>query len=383
MKFNFLCSGESHGKKLTAIIENVPANFDIDKKKINLDLMRRQQGYGRGGRMKIENDKVEITSGIRFGKTLGSPITLEINNKDFEKWEKIMSVLPLSKEDLDNTDLKKIENIRPGHADYCGALKFNQEDVRNILERSSARETAIKVAVGSIAKQMLSVFGIKIDSCVISIGDIFVDNCDGNKNNDLNCPDDEAYKKMVEEINKACENGVSLGGQIQLKIENMPVGIGSHTHWDKKLDGILAQALMSIQAVKSVEVGLGKACSVLSGDKIHDEIFYENGKIIRKTNNAGGIEGGMSNGEPIILTIAMKPIPTMKTPLNSINLKNKSSQPAHFERCDTCAVPACGVVAEAMCAIVILQQFLEKFGGDSLEEIKMNFENYTKIVSMR
>ncbi len=372
MKFRYLSSGESHGKKLTAIIEGVPSNFEIDIEKINNELARRQKGYGRGARMQIETDKVEINSGIRLGKTIGSPICLEVINKDYEKWQDSMSVLPVD----DDIDLKTVTKLRPGHADFCGALKYNQTDVRNILERSSARETAVRVAVGAIAKQMLEKFGIKINSKVISIGNVVAENISGACDNDLNCPDNLAYQKMKEEIDNASQMGVSLGGQICVEIENLPVGLGSHVHWDRKLDGLLAQAVMSIQAVKSVEFGIGRQAAFLTGDKVHDEIFCKNGKIFRKTNNAGGIEGGMSNGEPVVITLAMKPIPTMKTSLKSVDLVDKTEQMAHFERSDTCAVPACGVVAEAVCAIVIAQQFLEKFGGDSFEEISANYANY-------
>ena len=378
MKFRFLSAGESHGEKLTAIIEGIPANFDINTDSINAELARRQQGYGRGARMKIETDKVKITSGIRFGKTIGSPVTLEIQNKDHEKWLEAMSVEPL--ENTDGVDLKTITKLRPGHADYAGAIKYNQTDVRNILERSSARETAIRVGVGAIAKQLLDKFGITIISKVVSIGSVKTENINGNAQNDLNCPDENAYKLMKKEIDEAAEKGVTLGGQIRIEIKGVPVGLGSHTHWDRKLDGLLAQALMSIQAVKLVEIGLGKDASELSGDRVHDEIFYENGEFVRKTNNAGGIEGGISNGETIVLTIAMKPIPTMRSPLKSVDLIDKTPQDAHFERSDTCAVPACGVVAEAMSAIIILQEFLEKFGGDSFEEIFANFENYRKLI---
>lgn len=378
MKFRFLNAGESHGEKLTAIIEGVPANFDIDTEKINSELSRRQQGYGRGGRMQIETDKVKITSGVRFGKTIGSPIAIEIQNKDHEKWLEAMSVEQL--ENIDGADLKTITKLRPGHADYSGAIKYNQADVRNILERSSARETAVRVGVGAIAKQILEKFGITVTSKVISIGSAKAENHAGNAQNDLNCPDEKAYELMKKAIDEAAEKGVTLGGQIKIEITGVPVGLGSHVHWDRKLDGRLAQALMSIQAVKSVEIGLGKAASELSGEKVHDEIFYENDTFIRKTNNAGGIEGGISNGETITATIAMKPIPTMRSPLKSVDLMDKSQQDAHFERSDTCAVPACGVVAEAMSAIIILQEFLGKFGGDSFEEICANFENYKNLI---
>ena len=377
MKFRFLSAGESHGKKLTAIIDGVPANFDIDIEKINVELARRQQGYGRGARMKIETDKAEITSGIRFGKTIGSPIAIEIQNNDNEKWLEAMSVEPI--ENTENVDLKTITKLRPGHADYSGVMKYFQKDVRNILERSSARETAVKVAVGAIAKQILNKFDISITSKVVSIGSIIANNLNSPANNDLNCPDD-VYEAMKNEIDAAAERGVTLGGQIRIAISGAPVGLGSHIQWDKKLDGKLAQALMSIQAVKSVEIGLGKKAAELSGDKVHDEIFYEEGKFVRKTNNAGGIEGGISNGETIVATIAMKPIPTMRASLKSVDLIDKTQQDAHFERSDTCAVSACGVVAEAMAAIIILQEFLEKFGGDSFEEISANYQNYMSLI---
>ena len=373
MKFRFLNAGESHGKKLTAIIDGVPANFNISIDKINKELARRQKGYGRGERMKIENDKAEITSGVRFGKTIGSPIAIEIKNKDYKNWQTAMSIEPLNG---NKGNFQEVVNVRPGHADLAGVLKYNQTDVRNILERSSARETAVRVAVGAIAKQILANFNIKIDSSVISIGRVFATNFNGKKNNDLNCPDDTAYKKMIKEIDRAQQESISLGGVILLEIKNVPAGLGSHVQWDKKLDGLLAQALMSIQAVKSVEFGLGKDCAYLPGNKVQDEMFLRRDKIIRKTNNAGGIEGGMSNGEHIMATIAMKPIPTMDVPLNAINIKDMTEHRAHYERSDTCAVPACGVVAEAMCAIIILQEFLEKFGGDSLEEITNNYKKY-------
>ncbi|MCR4881926.1 MAG: chorismate synthase [bacterium] len=374
MKFRFLSAGESHGKKLTAIIENVPSGFDIDVEAINSELARRQQGYGRGARMQIESDRAEITSGLRFGKTIGSPIAIEVQNKDHERWLEAMSITPL--DNLEEVDLKTITRLRPGHADYAGAVKYNQDDVRNILERSSARETAIRVAVGAIAKQILNKFGINIVSKVISIGSVKAEDLSGACQNDLNCPDDKAYELMKKEIDAAAERGVTLGGSIRIEISDVPVGLGSHVHWDRKLDGRLAQALMSIQAVKAVEIGIGKQSAELSGEKVHDEIFYEDEKFIRKTNNAGGIEGGISNGENIIAVISMKPIPTMRTPLKSVDLSDKSQQEAHFERSDTCAVPACGVVAEGMSAIIILQEFLEKFGGDSFAEISSNYQNY-------
>ena len=361
MTIRFLTSGESHGKCLNAIIEGIGYGYELDFDFINNELANRQKGKGRGKRMQIEADKIEIKSGVRFGVTTGSPICIEIQNKDFENWKIPMSVEKLnfdslSPEEKAQIDAKSITKLRPGHADYAGSIKFNTEDIRNILERSSARETATRVAVGAICQNILSKFGIKGNSKVISIG---------GKNNET-------------EIDNAIENakteGVSLGGVIQIEFEGLPVGLGSFTHWDKRLDGKLAGALMSIPAIKSVEIGIGKTCADLTGDKVHDEIFYENGKITRHTNNAGGIEGGMTNGEKIILTCAMKPIPTMAKALSSVDIKTKVQTEAHFERADTCAVEACAVVALNMASVVILNAFFEKFGGDSYKETLRNYE---------
>ena len=392
MILRFLSSGESHGKRLNAIIEGVPAGITVDVNFINNELARRQIGYGRGGRMLIEKDKVEILSGVRHGKSIGSPICLEIKNKDWENW-----VIPMSSEEVEQTNenialinSKKITNVRPGHADLAGALKYNHKDVRNILERSSARETTTRVAVGAIAKSILKEFGIEGLSCVTQIGT--VKTADENnifeqkekiENSDLRVCDEKAYELMKKEIDKAKEDGDTLGGSFKVIFKNVPVGLGSHVHWDRKLDGLLAQAIMSIQAVKSVEIGLGNKVAETLGSKTHDEIFVEDGKYIRKTNNAGGIESGMSNGEDIIITASMKAIPTMKKPLNSIAIDKKEEVQAHFERSDTCAVAACAVVAEAMAAIVLADAMLEKFSHDSLDEMKTNYQNYLNRISER
>lgn len=342
-KFRFLTAGESHGKCLTAIIEGIPSGFSINPDFINAELKRRQGGYGRGGRMKIESDTVEITSGVRFGKTLGSPITLVIFNKDYENWQKIMSIYP-----EDYTEEKSFTKCRPGHADYAGSVKYNAKDLRNILERSSARKTAIEVAVGAVAKQILNQFDIKCSSKIIQIGTV--------------------KENFEQEIDRAKEAGDTLGGKFEITFENLPVGLGSHVHWDRMLDGKIAQAVMSIPAVKSVSIGNHHAYKIL-GSEFHDEMFLEDGKIVRKTNNAGGIEGGMTNGEPLVVTASMKPIPTLRKPLKTVDLKTMSECEAHFERSDTCAVEACSVVAEARIACVLADEFLQKFGGDSLEEI--------------
>ena len=360
-KFRFLTSGESHGMCLNAIIEGLPSNLFIDTEFVNSELARRQQGYGRGGRMQIETDKAMIKSGVRFGKTTGAPVCLEIENKDWKNWQIPMSVEPQDLSDpdiLEAVNAKKITHVRPGHADFAGAIKYNHNDIRNVLERSSARETATRVAVGAVAKCLLKEFGITASSRVLQIGTAF---------------DEDAMKKQIDE---AKENGDTLGGKIEISFKNLPVGLGSFVNWDRRLDGRLAQALMSIPAVKAVEIGAGTKAAELNGSNMHDEIFYdsESKKYYRKTNNAGGIEGGMTNGEDIVLTITMKAIPTMKKPLQSVDIDTKEAISAHFERSDTCAVEACAVVGEAMAAIVLADAFLEKFGGDSIEEIRKNYE---------
>ena len=383
--FRFLTSGESHGKSLNAIIEGIPAGFKISEEEINKDLKRRQGGYGRGLRMSIEQDTVEIKSGVRFGKTTGAPICLEIKNKDFENWK-----LPMCNSEVDFNDVevlrkiaeKSFTKVRPGHADYAGSTKYNLEDLRDVLERSSARKTAIEVAVGSIAKQILKEFGITGFSHVIQIGDVKVDIKEDNytlikecsEKSELRCFDKYTTEKMKDAIDDAKQRGDTLGGKFEVIFGNLPVGLGSYVHWDRKLDGLLAQAVMSIPAIKAVEIGAGVEAATLSGSKMHDEIFVEGKQIYRKTNNAGGLEGGMTNGESIVIKGTMKAIPTMRTPLSTVDLLDYSQTQAHFERSDTCAVPACAVVAESRVAIVLVDEFLKKFGGDSLKEIKHNYE---------
>lgn len=384
-KFRFLTSGESHGKCLNAIIEGVPSGFKISEEFINSELKRRQVGYGRGKRMQIESDTCEIKSGVRLGKTTGAPICLEITNKDFDNWRIPMSVKEV---DLKNRDILKLvaeksfTKVRPGHADFAGAIKYQLEDLRDVLERSSARQTAIEVAVGAIAKQILKEFYIIGFSYVTQIGKIKAEVLpqsytllkEAAEHSELRCADDVATDMMKEAIDEAKNNGDTLGGKFEVIFGNLPIGLGSHVHWDRKLDGRIAQAVMSIPAVKSVEIGAGEEAAELLGSKMHDEIFIADNKIFRKTNNAGGIEGGMTNGEPIIVKAVMKPIPTMRTPLKTVDLYKKEQTEAHFERSDTCAVPACAVVAEARIAWILVDELLEKFGGDSLNEIKKNYE---------
>lgn len=399
MAFRFLTSGESHGKCLTAIIEDIPAGFEIDVDYINNQLARRQKGYGRGGRMKIERDTVIISSGVRHGVTTGAPICLTIENKDWENWKIPMSTQPVEINNpaiLEAVLIKKITHVRPGHADLPGALKYNHQDIRNILERSSARETAIRVAVGALASCILKQFDIEIFSHVLRIGSANIDRCslpadyttiqDLAERSELRCADEATTEEMKNIIDKAAEAGDTLGGIFETVALNVPVGLGSFVHWDRRLDGQIAQAIMSIPAIKSVSIGLGKTCGEIFGSGVHDEIFPKdiNSKEYKRiTNNSGGIEGGMSNGSPIVVKAAMKPIPTLKKPLRSINLENGSEHVAHYERSDVCAVPAAGIVGEAMLAIVLAQAFLDKFGGDSLEEINANYTNYLNMYQSR
>jgi chorismate synthase len=383
--FRVLTSGESHGKCLDAIIEGIPSGIKIDVEFINSELKRRQSGYGRGGRMKIESDKCEIKSGVRLGLTTGAPICLEIKNKDYENWKVPMSIEEVNLKNREILKLvadKSFTKVRPGHADFAGAMKYKLEDLRDVLERSSARQTAIEVAVGAVAKQILKEFFILGFSHVIQIGKVKAEVLpqsytlikEAAERSELRCADEVATEMMKEEIDSAREAGDTVGGKFEVIFGNIPVGLGSFVQWDRKLDGKIAQAVMSIPAVKSVEIGAGNMSAELLGSKMHDEIFIADKKVYRKTNNAGGIEGGMSNGEAIIVKATMKPIPTMRLPLRTIDIYKKEAATAHFERSDTCAVPACAVVAEARIAWVLVDELLEKFGGDSLKEIKSNYE---------
>ena len=380
----FLTSGESHGKCLNAIIDGLPSGIKIDNGFINNELRKRQSGYGRGGRMKIETDAVEVKSGVRFGKTTGAPVCLEIKNIDYENWRIPMCV---DEVDFSNKEIlrliadKSFTTARPGHADYAGSIKYNLEDLRDVLERSSARKTAIEVAVGAVAKLFLREFGIVGFSHVTQIGTVELDFVpetytlikEKSEKSVLRCCDELTTEKMKEEIDRAKEDGDTLGGKFEVIYSNLPVGLGSYVQWDRALDGILAQAIMSIPAVKVVEVGIGTGAANLPGSKVHDGIKIRNGVIYRETNNAGGIEGGMSNGEPLVLKGTMKPIPTLRKPLPAVDLHKKVQTEAHFERSDTCAVPACAIVAEARAAIIIADEFLQKYGGDSIEEVKKHY----------
>lgn len=374
--FRYFTAGESHGKCLTGIIEGFPSNVPIDVDDINKDLKRRQMGYGRGDRMKIESDTIEISSGLRGGKTLGSPIAFEIANKDFENWEKYMD--PVNNID----ESRKITKPRPGHSDLPGAIKYNFEDIRNVLERSSARETAARVAIGSISKQLMKHFNINVLSHVKSIGKISleekiwdIEKIKDSDSSPVRCIHKDTEDKMIEAIKRAKDQGNSLGGSFEIHITGLPVGLGSYVQWDRKLDAKLSYGLMSIQGIKAVEIGQGFKNSTLEGSKVHDEIFYdEDLGYYRKTNKAGGIEGGMSNGENIIISCYMKPIPTLYKPLQSVDIETKESFLATVERSDSCAVPAASIVGEMVAITVIAEEFLRKYGGDSLEEITKSWK---------
>jgi chorismate synthase len=402
----FLTAGESHGKALIGILEGIPAGLSLTPKDIDHDLARRQGGYGRGGRMKIESDAVQILSGVRWGKTLGSPVTLLIENRDWPNWEKVMSV---SGKDRDLS--AAVTRPRPGHADLSGALKYGHRDLRNVLERSSARETAMRVAIGSIARRFLAEFNITILSYVVEIGGIGIRSSENRRENRDNpsflkmfksaeaspvrCPDKNTEKKIIKKIDQSIKSGDSLGGVFEVVATGVPAGLGSYSQWDKRLNARLSCAVMGIQAIKGVEVGLGFEICRKSGSEVMDEIFYRGkktggrsqkktseeetaGGFYRKTNNAGGIEGGISNGMPIIVRAVMKPIPTLRNPLASVDIVKKKAYKAAYERSDTCAVPAVSVIGEAVTALVIAECFLEKFGSDSMEEVKRNYRGYLK-----
>lgn len=391
----FLTAGESHGQALTAIIEGFPAGLPLSLEAIREDLDRRRRGYGRGGRMKIENDEVTILSGVRHGETLGSPITLQILNKDWERWQKAMSATPIegpakveiaADERLRELDAR-VTKARPGHADLAGAQKYQQQDLRNILERASARETAARVAVGAVARRLLALFEMKVFSGVVMIGaeaaSAIPEDLEQYRENvgesAVASPDPEASLRMMGAIDRAKENGDSLGGVIELLIQGAPPGLGSHVHWERRLDARLTYALMSIPAIKGVEIGLGFRAAMLPGSQVHDQIYYETEQgFYRKTNNAGGIEGGISNGELIRVRLAMKPIPTLYQPLDTVDIVTKQRAKAGVERSDACAVPAAAVVAEAMACWVMADALLEKCGGDSLKEVKANYDNYLR-----
>jgi len=390
----FLTSGESHGKGLTGIIEGIPAGLALSSSYIDSHLKRRQAGYGRGGRMKIESDHAEILSGVRHGLTTGAPITLWIENRDWKNWQELMAVEPV------NGEVKKVTRPRPGHADLPGALKYGHDDIRNVLERSSARETAMRVALGAVARRFLEEFNIQIGSYVLSIGRKGLSSNDtkgfwsqGEKLLELSkraelsevrCPDEGATTEIKRLIDETGEEGNTLGGIFEVFAVGVPPGLGSMIQWDRRLNARLTMAISSIQAIKAVEIGAGILMAHSKGSQVMDEIFYAPEKgYFRKTNFSGGIEGGISNGMPIIIRAAMKPIPTLKKPLRSVDILTHESHEAVYERSDVCAVPSASVIAEAMVSLVIADAFLEKFGGDSLKEVKANYNSYISALRER
>lgn len=383
MNFKFTTAGESHGKALVAIVEGLPAGLAIDVEQINAELRRRQQGYGRGGRMKIETDRVEFLSGVRHGRALGSPVAMMIENRDFIHWTEIMSA---ERVETEPKNPRLVKRPRPGHADLAGGQKFAARDLRDILERASARETAARVACGALAKQLLGEFGTVIRSHVIKLGRVpdaplavtWEEIGAIPAESPLNCADREVETRMIAHVDEAKANGDTLGGIFEVVAKNVVVGLGSHTSWAEKLDGRIAQALMSIQAVKAVEIGEGVVNAQRFGSEVHDEIYYDESEFRRRTNRAGGLEGGITNGEELRVRGYLKPIATLRKALHSVDIDTKESNLAAFERSDVTAVPAAGVIGEAMLAIVLANAMREKFGGDSIEEMRRNVEAYRR-----
>ena len=386
----FFTAGESHGQGLIIILEGVPAGLSIGEDYIGVHLARRQKGYGRGGRMLIEKDRAKIISGVRHGLTLGSPIGMTLENKDWANWEEAMAIDPLEGPPQ-SSRTQRVTRLRPGHADLPGAMKYGFDDVRNVLERASARETAARVAAGAIAIKLLEEFGIRIHSHVISIGPVRAEvpeNIDWEavEESPVRCADPEAAQKMTAEIDAAKEAGDTVGGTCEIIAENVPIGLGSHVSWDRKIDGLVTQALMSINAVKAVSIGLGWEIAGQRGSQVQDVIepvTDPDHPWQRKTNRLGGTEGGMTNGMPLVARFVVKPIATMVTPLPSVDLDTGEEVLAHFERSDVCQAPPACVVGEAMVALVLADAFMEKFGGDSIPETRRNFEGYLKTVGPR
>src|SRR5579875_2517363 len=385
----FSTAGESHGEALIALISGLPAGVPVDLGFVNRELWRRQQGYGRGGRMKIETDKAHVLSGVRHGKTIGSPVAIEIVNRDWKNWE---AKLPVDAGDP--AMHQPVASPRPGHADLAGALKYNFPDARYVLERASARESTSRVAAGAFAKLLLRELGIEVLSHVIRVGRVELerDACweeiaalRGKEEVLLGCVDPDAEARMKEEVDKVLRTGDTVGGVFEVVIHNAPAGIGTHANWDERLDGILAQAVMSLQAVKAVEIGRGVTAAESFGSEVHDAIGYASElpdgprtRFTRERNNAGGVEGGISNGEDIIVRGYLKPISTLRRPLQSVRFDTRETTKAAYERSDVCVVPAAGVAAEAMVALAFARLVLEKFGGDSLRELKRNYDGYVE-----
>lgn len=389
----YVTAGESHGPQLTAVLTGIPAGLPISLDKINYQLARRQTGYGRGGRMKIESDQAQILSGVRYGFTLGSPVTLVITNKDWPNWDKIMHPIEPISLDLNLKEKRLAEQTRtprPGHADLSGGIKHNHHDLRNVLERASARETAARVAVGAVTRQLLEQFDVKLASHVLRIGTVLLETDydpndldsikDKSELSEVRCIDPTTETKMIEEIKAAQKAKDSLGGVVEVLISGLPAGLGGYAQSSDRLDGKLAGAMMSIQSVKAVEVGLGFEASQLHGSEVHDEIFFDpkgdpkRKNFYRRTNRAGGLEGGMTTGETVVLHVGCKPISTLNRPLETVDVLSKQPAQAMVERTDNCVVPALGVVCEAVSALVLADCFLDKYGSDNYEETRRNYQ---------
>ncbi|GJL56562.1 MAG: chorismate synthase [Nitrospirales bacterium] len=380
----YLNAGESHGRCLMAVLEGVPAGLPLTAEDIDADLIRRQGGYGRGGRMRIEKDRIEFSCGVRKGKTLGNPLGLTIENKDWKNWENIMAAEPGPP-----VTERVVTRPRPGHADLVGAIKYGHRDIRNVLEKASARETAIRVAIGGVAKALLAQFDMRVVSYTTEIGKVKAPIADDPlrayehaEQSQVRCHDSAAGEKMIELIRSAKHKGDSLGGVFEVVVTNPPIGLGTYAQWDRRLTARLAMAAMSIQAMKGVEIGMGFEAARSFGSEVHDDIYPggEGSMFLRKTNNAGGLEGGITNGQPIVLRVAMKPIATLYTPKHSVDIQTKEPFEATVERSDICTVPAAGVVGEAVIAFEMANVMVEKFGGDTIEEMKRNFDAYQEYV---
>ena len=390
----FLTAGESHGQALVVTVDGMPAGLQLDIDALNAQLRRRQGGYGRGRRMAIESDRAEVLAGVRHGRTTGAPIALLIRNRDWVNWQQTMYVEAEMPEGATGAKRADVTRPRPGHADLAGVIKYGHEDVRDVLERASARETAARVAAGSLARQLLGQFGIRIASHVSVIGDVMlpadrtVSHAEAEAIPDdapLRCVDTEAQQRMIAAIDRARDAGDTLGGAFEVIATGIPPGLGSYVQWDRKLDGRLGQALMCIHAIKAVGIGIGPEAAIRPGSRVHDEILpaREGGLPVRPTNNAGGLEGGVTNGEDVRVVGFMKPISTLMRPLRSVDLATMTESPAAIERSDVCAVPAAAVVGEAMVAFVLADAFLEKFGGDSIQEIESHYEATAEQVRRR
>ena len=386
MPIRFTTSGESHGPGLTAIVEGLPAGLPLTPDDLDRDLARRQLGHGRGGRMKIESDRADVVSGVRHGATLGSPVTIRIQNRDYANWEERMNPWPV------DGDVAEVHLPRPGHADLAGIQKFGFTDVRNVLERASARETAARVACGALAKAFLADFGVQVFSHVVQIGSVRAPSGDeiapsdfeGVDESPVRCLDSSASDQMVEEINTARKANESLGGVFEVRAYGLVPGIGSYTSWEGRMDGRLAQAIMSIQAMKGVSVGDAFDVAGRVGSQAHDEIFWSDERgWHRETNRAGGLEGGMTTGEPLVVRGAMKPLPTLTKPLRSVDTETKEPAQALRERTDSCTVPAAGVVGEAMVALALADAYREKFGGDHIDDVRAAFAAYRERIGWK